>query len=77
VIKDGVRLCDVCAEIIPKGTTYAVHVLSPEEAKLLQSLNNDDPEFAPTFALDSDGNARLDVCLDCKANMGIQGEIAN
>lgn len=78
MVKDGIRFCDVCDETIPKGTTYIMHVLPQAGAKLLISLNKiDDPETATSFTLDSDGNARLDICLDCKAHMGQHGEIIN
>jgi len=77
MVRDGTRICDVCGETIPRGTKYAVHVLPQADAKLLISVNDDDPETASTFTLDSRGNARLDICLDCKANMGIQGGIVN
>jgi hypothetical protein len=77
MLKDVSRVCDVCGETIPRGTTYAVHVLPQASAKLLISLNNDNPEAESTFTLDSQGNARLDICLECKANMGIQGKTVN
>ena len=77
MIKDGVQVCDVCGETIPRGTKYAVHLLPQARVKLLISLETDDPKTASTLTLDSNGNALLEICLDCKAQMGIHGEIVN
>jgi hypothetical protein len=74
MFKDGVRTCDVCGESIPKGTEYAMHVLPQYTAKLLIDEDND---LVSTFTVDADGNVRLDICLDCKAHMGIHSEIVN
>jgi hypothetical protein len=74
MINGGVRTCDVCGEVIPRGTKYVMHVLPQYAAELLM---DEDHEMVPTFTVDADGNVRLDICLNCKANMGIQAEIVN
>jgi hypothetical protein len=51
-----------------------MHIIPQDAAEL---LIEEDHELVPTFTADADGNVRLDICLDCKANMGIQAEIVN
>jgi len=71
---DGIRICDSCGEVIPMGTKYVRHVLPKDAAKL---LIDEDHELTSAFTVDTDGNVQLDICLDCKAKMGIQSETVN
>ena len=77
MVKDGIRVCDACGDTIPNGTTYAVHTFPKDEAELVRSLTERSPDTAPTFTVDSDGSMRLDIYLNCKANMGMPGEIVD
>lgn len=73
---DGLRFCDVCDELIVKDTPYAVSTVPQKNALLFRSLieNADDP---PSYAVDADGNVRLEICLDCKMNMGTLNTMVN
>jgi len=66
-------VCDVCGEEIPKGTRYVAYRVPPKAAALLR---NDDPELNVSSTIEKDGNVRLDVCLECRVNMGFTGEEA-
>jgi hypothetical protein len=70
MFKDSVRSCDVCGKVIPKGEKYVASTVSKERAELFRSLNEVEPENAATFTTDSEGNVRLDICLECKGSMG-------
>jgi hypothetical protein len=65
MLKDNIRQCDVCDEIIPKGEKYRVSTISKEQAVYL--------DLAPTTMVDSQGNIRLDICLECHLQMGLKG----
>jgi len=70
VLKDNVRSCDVCAGVIRKGEKYAVAIIPAPRAQLFRSLNESDPDMAATFTIDARGDVRLDICFDCKIDMG-------
>jgi hypothetical protein len=74
MLKDSIRLCDVCGEIIPKGQQYAVTVIPNEKVQLAESAFATSPDTAPTRTVDANGNIRLDICLDCKLSTGTGGE---
>lgn len=73
MLKENSRLCDVCGEVIPKGTKYAVNIVPKGKAELFRSLNDSDPEMSATTTVDARGNIRLDICLECRINMNIKG----
>lgn len=66
MLKDNIRLCDLCGEVIPKGQRYAVTIIQREEVLLAESAFATSPDTAPTRTVDANGNLRLDICLDCK-----------
>ena len=74
ILKDNLRLCDVCGEVIPKGQQYAVTLIPKEKVPLAESAFATSPDTAPTRTVDANGNLRQDICLDCKLNTGTAGE---
>jgi hypothetical protein len=77
MLKSGVRSCDVCDEVIPKGEKYAVSIIPEARAQLFRSLNESSPDMAASFTADEKGNVRLDICLECKLRMGTAAESVN
>jgi hypothetical protein len=77
MLKEGVRRCDVCGDVILKGQKYSVSVVPKDQAQLANSLFEAAPDMAPTRTVDDGGNLRLDICLECKVNMGTPGEIVH
>jgi hypothetical protein len=63
MVTGGVRFCDICKEEIPKGARYRVNTI------LKNVLPPDPSKKEPGFDLDSQGNIRRDVCLDCWMHM--------
>lgn len=70
MIKNNDRICDICAQVIPKGEKYCINYFSPDIASVFFS----DPELMPTMTQMDDGKIRLDICLCCKISMGNSGE---
>ncbi len=68
MLKENIRICDVCDEEISKGETYRVEVIKPEVAAIF--LNTSDKDLIPTWTQKPDGTVILDVCLDCHLSMG-------
>jgi hypothetical protein len=62
------RKCDICGSVIPKGTTYRVARIAPDKVALL--LDIPDFEILPTWTQETDGNVRIDICLECHISMG-------
>jgi hypothetical protein len=73
MLKDNIRLCDVCGDVIPKGQRYAVTVIQKEKVLLAESAFAAAPDKAPTRTVDANGNLRLDICLACKLSTGTPG----
>jgi hypothetical protein len=65
MLKDNIRQCDGCDEIIPKGEKYRVSTISRDQAVYL--------DLVPTTMVDSQRNIRLDICLKCHMQMGLKG----
>ena len=65
------RLCDLCDEVIPRGTLYHVGFTTPEE---LESWFDDDPDMLPSLTQDEDGLVRFDVCTSCAITSDMLGE---
>jgi hypothetical protein len=59
MVKNGVCSYDICKEEIPKGARYRVNTI------LKNGPLPDPSEKETSFDLDSEGNIRRDVCLDC------------
>jgi hypothetical protein len=74
MLKEGVRHCDVCGEVILKGQKYSVSLVPKDQAQLADSLFEAAPDMAATRTVDDSGNLRLDICLECKLNMVTPGE---
>jgi hypothetical protein len=56
------RVCDICGEPIPRGSTYHVGYTTPDA---VESWVADDPGFLPTFTQEVDDTVRIDVCEQC------------
>jgi len=63
MVTNGVRFCDICKEQIPKGARYRVNTI------LKNGLPPDPSKKETSFDVDSEGNVRRDVCLDCWMHM--------
>ena len=72
MLKDDIRICDVCGEDIPKCDIYRVATITPEVADVF--LNLRDKDLVPTWTQNYDGTVSLDICLDCHLSMGDQIE---
>lgn len=70
MIRDGVRVCDVCEGEIPKGETYRITRLLPEQAQLFLDTQIQDVDMLPTWTQEENGKVRLDICLECHISMG-------
>ena len=55
----GLRICDCCIDLIPKGTPFRSGS-APQ-----QILLAGDPHTRLSFELHPDGTGRVDVCLTC------------
>ena len=71
MIKGDQRQCDICSELIPRGTVYHVGFTNPEE---LESWFGDDPDFLPSITQEEDGLVRFDVCSRCAIESEMIGE---
>jgi hypothetical protein len=71
---EGVRVCDVCNEPIEMGARFITSIVPKERASILMSVISE-MDDAPSLTTDPAGNVKLDVCLECKLNMGLTDEI--
>ena len=74
VFKGKDRVCDVCGAAIVKGEQYAIVTVSKDNAELFHALTETEPGMAPTISVDSHGNVRLDLCLNCRLNTKFPGD---
>lgn len=63
-----IRKCDICGSVIPKGNTYRVSTITPDNAPLLLDIS--DPHMMPTWTQEPDGRVRIDICIQCHISMG-------
>lgn len=60
MVKRGdVRTCDVCEDVIPRGTVFRSGWTTPV------AVGGGDPATRPTFDIEADGTVRVDVCREC------------
>ncbi len=64
MLKESIRYCDVCEEVIARGQHYAVSIIPKQNVEMARST------LESEGTLDSSGNLRLDICLDCRMHMG-------
>ena len=76
MLRDVGRLCDVCGYNILKGEKYIVSKVPKTNAQTILEMTQANPETAPTTTVDSEGNLRLDICLDCHMHMHLPGTSA-
>jgi hypothetical protein len=78
MLKGKIRHCDVCELVIPKGERYVASVIQRQMVADFKALNASQPDMSVTYTLDDQGNAHVDICLDCKTGMDIPGnEVVN
>lgn len=71
MLKDETRCCDVCGADIPIGQHYVLSKIPKEKSDLVEEVMAEfEPDPGPTIQIDSDGNFRLDLCLDCYMKIG-------
>ena len=63
MIKDGFRICDLCGNIIPKGTKYQMTIVSIEQARMYVNLRHIRKVLSWTEL--EDGKIQLDICQHC------------
>ena len=63
-----VRFCDVCGRVIVKAEKYLVSKVPRTNVRLFLEMMQIKSETAHT-TLDSEGNLRLEICLDCHIRM--------
>jgi hypothetical protein len=73
MLQDNQRSCDVCGASIPGGEKYAVSKVPKDKARLFQERMQANSSLAATTTPDSQGNLRLDICLNCHMNMDLPG----
>jgi hypothetical protein len=73
MVREGQRSCDVCETSILNGEKYVVSKVPREKALLFMEAMEANPELSATTTPDSEGNLRLDICLDCHMNMDLPG----
>ncbi len=73
MLNESGRLCDTCGDRISKGDKYSVTLIPRDKRHLFSFLNGRNAEIAPTFAIEANGDVRLDICLDCTTAMDIPG----
>ena len=66
MLKDNVRYCDVCEEIIEKDQRYAVSVIPRQNVEKARAV------LPCEGTLDPSGNLRFELCLDCRMNMSFE-----
>jgi hypothetical protein len=74
VLKGNDRFCDACGNPIVKGEKYAFVTVSKDNAELFHALTEAEPGMTPTISVDSRGNLRLDLCLDCRLTTRFPGD---
>lgn len=68
MLSDKIRICDICADEIPVGTTYRKSTMLPEAAELFAAT--EDPDVRPTWTINPDGAVTLDICPTCVLSVG-------
>jgi hypothetical protein len=66
------RTCDICDEVIPRGTPYRAGYTIPDA--LAEALSPD-PTRRPTYTLTPDGLVRFELCLRSWGEMGERGAL--
>jgi hypothetical protein len=67
MMRDGIRRCDACEEVIPKGTTYNKSSVGRERAAMAKAMFG---AAGVSFTENPDGSITVDLCLECYSQMG-------
>ena len=67
MLRDDLRHCDVCGELIARGTPFRSGWTTPAT---LADLHEGDPGWWPTYQREPDGTIRFDVCTRCVSEGG-------
>lgn len=62
MVRDDLRHCDTCGDVIPRGTPYRSGWTTPD---MLDDLFVDAPAYWPTCDREPDGTVRFDICFGC------------
>ena len=74
MLKDNFRSCDVCGSEIAQGERYVVSKIPKHRLQLIEELMPGiEPDMRPTMDVDSQGNLRLDICIDCHKDIDVHG----
>ena len=68
MIRDDIRICDICGEEIPKGEVFKRRTMPAEKAAVFLDLN--DPELIPSMTQKKSGEVEIDICQTCFLSMG-------
>jgi hypothetical protein len=71
---NGMRFCDVCNEPIESGARYVTCTVPKDESVLFMALVSE-MDDEPGSRTTPEGSLKLDVCLGCKLNMGLSGDL--
>jgi hypothetical protein len=69
VRKGNVRYCEVCDSVIAKGKRFAVCIIPQHSVETARGL------LECKGTIDSSGNLRFDVCLECRMHMNLTGDV--
>ena len=67
MLKNGIRTCDVCEDVIEKGEKYVTKIIEKENVELVLSV-------VQTGTIDDSGTLRIDVCITCHLSMDSEGK---
>lgn len=74
MLKHNLRSCDVCGSEIAEDEPYVLSKIPKHRLQLIEELTPGiEPDMRPTMDVASQGNLRLDICLDCHMNMSVPG----
>lgn len=72
MLKDNIRICDVCGEEITKGEKFNQQTVSADRAALflaaVQAIH--DYEMQQSWTKHPDGSITVDLCLQCYISIG-------
>ncbi len=71
MIKENMRICDICSQEIIKEKKYCRSTIPRGKAALFEAtLKAKSDVELPTWTENKDGTITLDICLECHINMG-------
>ena len=72
MVKNNLRSCDLCGSEIPEDEPYVVSNIPKPRLHIIEALMPGiEPDMRPSMDVDSEGNLRVDICLNCHMNMDV------